>query len=102
MSSHQLKPMSEYIEFETEMSDDGTQMIIYSNLMLTDTADTVEEYTSLAEMEEGTPVAQSLSVIEGIVHLRIEQERLVVTRDPVTDWYLIVEDISAALKDFFL
>lgn len=94
--------MSEYIEFETEMSDDGARMIIYSNVMLSEDLDSVEEYASLAEMEEGTPVAQALAVIEGIAHLRIEQDRLVVTRAPDVDWYLIVEDISAALKDFFL
>lgn len=94
--------MSEYIEFETEMSDDGTRMVIYSNLALSEDADAVEEYASLEEMEEGTPVAQALSVITGIRYLRIEHHQLTVTRDPDTDWYLIVEDISAALKDFFL
>lgn len=94
--------MSEYIEFETELSDDGTLIVLYGNVPLSADAGSVEEYASLEEMEEGTPVAQALSVIDGIAHLRIEHKRLIVTREPDVDWYLIVEDISAALKDFFL
>lgn len=92
--------MSEYIEIETEMSEDGSSMYFYTNLTLTE-AD-VEEYDSTEAMEEGSPVAQALAVINGIAHLRIEASELVVTRQPEVPWHVIVADVSAALKDFFL
>ncbi len=53
-------------------------------------------------MEEGSPVAQTLAMIDGINTLRIEGSNLVITRDPDSEWSLIVEDVSTALKDFFL
>lgn len=92
--------MSEYIEIETEMSDDGRTMHISTNLRLAEGES--EIYHSSEEMEEGSPVAQTLAVIEGIVVLRIEDTDLVITREPDADWHIIVADISAALKDFFL
>ncbi len=92
--------MSEYIEFETEMSEDDTKMSVYTNLKLTDQA--VEEYDSLAAMEEGSPVAQALSIIEGIQALRIDDQELLITRDPNAEWHSIVADVTAVLKDFFL
>lgn len=92
--------MSEYIEIETEMSDDGTRMYFFTNVTLTHQE--VEAYDSQLAMEEGSPVAQALSVIDGIGHLRIEERELVVTRVPEADWHVIVDDVSAALKDFFL
>ncbi|RMG90650.1 MAG: hypothetical protein D6706_19140 [Chloroflexi bacterium] len=92
--------MSEYIEIETELSDDGTTMYFYTNLNLTDQE--VEEYDSVEAMEEGSPVAQALSVIEGIATLRIEGKNLMVTAEPDAAWHAIVADVSAALKDFFL
>jgi hypothetical protein len=53
-------------------------------------------------MEEGSPLAQALSPIEGLAFLRIEDQDLVVRRDLLVDWHLIVSEINAALKDFFL
>jgi reverse gyrase len=92
--------MSEYIEIETEIGDDGTEMHVYTNLKLSDQNE--EQYTSTAEMEEGSPVAQSLSVIDGIARLTIEGCNMIITRSPDTEWHSIVSDVSAALKDFFL
>ena len=92
--------MSEYIEIETELSDDGTEMYFYTNLQLSDQG--VEEYQSMAEMEEGSPVAQALAVIEGINYLRLEDDEMAIKRDPTAPWHSIVADVSAALKDFFL
>jgi hypothetical protein len=92
--------MSEYIEIETELSDDGSQIYFYTNLRLTDQA--VEEYYDTAEMEVGSPVAQALAVIEGIAHLRLEGDEITITPHPDAAWHAIVADVSAALKDFFL
>ena len=93
--------MSEYFEFETETSEDDTQMSVYTNLILAE-QDETEDYDSLSSMEEGSPVAQALSVIEGITALRIEDQDLHITRDPDAEWYSIVTDVTAVLKDFFL
>lgn len=92
--------MSEYIEIETELSDDGAQLFFYTNLKLTDGA--AEIYDSVGDMEEGSPVAQALAVVAGIKHLEIDGRDLTVIRDPEYDWHIIIADISAALKDFFL
>jgi len=92
--------MSEYFEFETETSEDDTQISVYTNLTLAEQV--AEEYDSLAAMEEGSPVAQALSVIEGIQALRIEDQDLHITREPDAEWHSIVADVTAVLKDFFL
>jgi hypothetical protein len=92
--------MSEYIEIETELSDDGRILTVYTNLRLNEGE--VEQYDSIEAAEEGTPVAQALAVIEGMHMLQIEGSNLTVQRDPDTPWHIIISDISAALKDFFL
>jgi hypothetical protein len=92
--------MSEYIEIETEMSDDGRIMQFFTNLQLAE--GDPETYRSVAAMEEGSPVAQALAVVVGIAQLQINGRDLTITRDPDTDWHIIVADVSAALKDFFL
>ncbi len=92
--------MSEYIEIETELSDDGEEMYISTNLTLAE--DEAEVYESAAAMEEGSPVAQALAMIEGIARLRLEGGDMVITRDRDAPWHAMVADISAALKDFFL
>lgn len=95
-----ISAMSEYIEIETELSDDDSMLIVYTNLHLNDGE--TEQYHSSEELEEGSPVAQALAVIEGICFLQIEGNNLTVQRDPDAPWHVIISDISAALKDFFL
>jgi hypothetical protein len=92
--------MSEYIEIKTELSDESDELYMFTNLTLAD--DEIENYESTAAMEEGSPVAQALALIEGIAKLRIDGQDLVIVRELETPWYAIVADISAALKDFFL
>ena len=92
--------MSEYIEIETEISDDDSVLIVYTNLRLNE--DETEVYHSSDELEEGTPVAQALAIIEGIAYLQIQGNDITVRRNPDTPWHIIISDISAALKDFFL
>jgi hypothetical protein len=92
--------MSEYIEIESETSDDGKRIFVYTNLRLAEGR--IEEYDSREALEEGSPVAQALAMIDGIAHLRIEDSDLIITRQPNVEWYLVVEDVSSALKDFFL
>lgn len=92
--------MSEYIEIQTEIEDDDLTLRIQTNLVLTE--ESGEQYHSLAEMEEGSPVAQALAVIDGIDQLTINRKSMVIVRDPNVPWHTIIGDISAALKDFFL
>ncbi|MCA9934770.1 MAG: NifU N-terminal domain-containing protein [Ardenticatenaceae bacterium] len=92
--------MSEYIEIETELSDDGQRMTFYTNLTLSDQGH--EAYASPDEMEEGSPLAHALAVIPGIAHLTLDDSDLIIRKDPDADWYAIIADISAAIKDFFL
>lgn len=92
--------MSEYIEIETEMAGDPDVMLFQTNLRLIDRA--TEEYESPVMMAEGSALAQALAQVEGVVRLRIEENDLTVTRNPGVPWHLIIAEINAALKDFFL
>ncbi len=93
--------MSEYIEIESEISDDDSQLFIYTNLQLSD-SELPEVYASTAEMEEGSPVAQAFAAVAGIAYLEIDGSDLLIQREPDANWHAIVDDISAALVDFFL
>lgn len=92
--------MSEYIEIESELSDDGRRIYIYTNLRLA--VGEPEEYDRPEALEEGSPLAQALAPIEGIARLRIEDSDMVIGREEDVEWTVVVEDVSAALKDFFL
>lgn len=92
--------MSEYIEIESELSDDDSTLFVYTNLRLNEGE--AEQYRAVEELEEGSAVAQALAVVEGIATLKIEGGDLTVQRNPDVPWHIIISDISAALKDFFL
>jgi hypothetical protein len=92
--------VSEYIEIESELSEDGQRLTCCTNLTLTDQAQ--EVYRSPQEMEEGSPLAHALAIIPGITHLTIAPHDLTLRKDPGADWHAIVADVSAAIKDFFL
>ena len=92
--------MSEYIEITTEEGDAINSLYIFTNLRLTE--DAVEEYDSQQAMELGSPVAQALSTVDGLRFIRLDDGDIIVHREPAADWYGIVEDITAVLKDFFL
>jgi hypothetical protein len=92
--------MSEYIEIETELSDDNNTLTVYTNLRLNEGK--AELYHTNEQLEEGSPIAQALAIIDGLRFVQIEGSDLVVQRDPDIPWYVIISDISAVLKDFFL
>lgn len=92
--------MSEYIEIETNFTDNPDVILISTNLTLAEAGE--ESYQSREDMEEGSPLAQTLALIEGIIQLRIYDKGLEIRRNPADDWYYIVPEISTALKDFFL
>ena len=92
--------MSEYMEIKSELTDDPAVMNITTNLPLA--VGDEEVYYSRDEMEEGSAVAQSLSFIDGIERLEISDQILTVSRDMEVPWHIIVAEITAVLKDFFL
>jgi hypothetical protein len=92
--------MSEYIEIETEMLADPAMLLFHTNLRLIDRE--TEVYESPESMEEGSALAQALAQVEGLVRLRIEEHELTVTRNTAVSWHLIIAEVNAALKDFFL
>ena len=94
--------MSEYIEIDPQPTSDPHKMILHTNLNLTPQTQTPETYTSTTAMEEGSPLAQTLAYVEGIRCLHVEGQTLTVVRDPDVDWHVIIADISAAVRDFFL
>ena len=94
--------MSEYIAIESTPGADPHQVILTTNITLTTASQASESYQSPEEMEEGSPLAQSLSYIEGIRELHISGQTMTSRRDPDVDWHIIIADISAAVRDFFL
>lgn len=92
--------MSEYIEIDAEVSDDGA-IWLHTNLKLTAAGDE-ESYPSRAAMELGSPVAQALAVIEGIDRLTMRDGEITLTILPDADWHAVIADATAALREFFL
>jgi hypothetical protein len=93
--------MSEYIEIQAELDEDGQTVVFQTNLSLS-TGVTAERYESVDALAEGSPVAQALMGIEGIAAAEIDGDLLLITLAPAADWHAIAADVSAALKDFFL
>ena len=92
--------MSEYIEIDAELDDDGA-IVFATNLSLT-AEGREEEYDSAAGLEEGSPVAQALSVVPGIAALTMRGGQITLTPAPDADFHSLVADVTAALKEFFL
>jgi hypothetical protein len=91
--------MSEYIEIEAERDDDA--LVFTTNLPLT-AEGREEHYESTAALEEGSPVAQALSLVPGIAALTMRGGQLTVTPAPDADDHALIADVTAALKEFFL
>jgi hypothetical protein len=92
--------MSEYIEVQVEETDEFDEIVLVTNLPLT--PDGIEAYESVEAMAEGSALAQFLSTIPGIQALTIEDDSLTIQRDPTVAYHTVVEDVTAAIKEFFL
>ena len=92
--------MSEYITIETEATDDPDVLIIQTNQQLT--LEDEEVYLDAESGGGGSPLAQTLFEIKGVIALTFEGTDLIVTRHPDVEWPNLIDEISAALKDFFL
>jgi len=93
--------MSEYITIEPEYDDSDLNLVTLStNLPLA--MERAEHYANREEGDEGSPLAQTLFGIEGLAALDIDGHTLTVRRDPDVEWPALIDEISAALKDFYL
>ena len=92
--------MSEYIDIRVEYEDNPAVARIVCNLDLA--PDGPEHYPDRAAGDEGTPLAQYLFGIEGLAALDLDGGKLTVRREPGAEWHALIDEISAALKDFFL
>lgn len=91
--------MTEYIDIRPELTDDSAVMRLVTNLVLSDER---EVYESPEQGEEGSTLAQALFAIPGLVALTIETRDLLIWRSPDVEWHDLIEDVSDALRDFFL
>jgi hypothetical protein len=92
--------MSEYITVDVETTGDPERMKLITNLNLA--PDGPESYANREEGDQGSPLAQTLFGIDGLAALDIEGDAMLVRREPGVEWPALVDDITAALKDFFL
>lgn len=93
--------MSEYITVTPQATDNPDVMILVTNQDLT--TEGREHYPDRVSGDEGSALAQFLfGGVEGLVSLLIEGRTLVVERDPVVEWHALIDEITEALKEFFL
>lgn len=93
--------MSEYVEIFPESTADPDVMRLVSNLNLTPDGE-AEIYASPEEGDEGSTLAQTLFGIPGLAALTLDGSELLVTRQPGVEWHDLIEDITDALRDFYL
>ena len=96
-----MPAMSEYVSFEFEMSADPLVAEVFINQPLT--AGATERYADYAAGDEGSPLAQLLfNAVAGIAALTITPDTLRIEREPTAEWEALLDDLRAALRDFFL
>ena len=94
--------MPEYIRITPEYdSDDPDVVHLVTNLTLHQGASD-EVYASAEEGDIGSPLAQLLFQIEGIQALTITEDTFIITRYPDAEWHILIDEISTAVKDFYL
>lgn len=91
--------MSEYIDIQPETTDDPDVMVLITNLELTQER---EHYATHAEGDEGSALAQALFAVPGLASATLHGSELTVRREPDVEWHALIEDLTDALRDFFL
>lgn len=93
--------MSEYVVVESESTDHPDIIDLYVNQILTH--EKREHYPSVADGEEGSPIAQMLfGAVDGIISLEIYPDYLSIRRESSVSWEQLIDEIRDALRDFFL
>jgi hypothetical protein len=93
--------MTEYIEIKAEPTNDPEAIRLITNLDLT-AGGPPETYASPEEGDNGSPVAQAIFTVPGVAWLRLEGREASIRRTPDVEWHDLIQDVSDALKDFFL
>ena len=92
--------MSEYIQIQVEPTDHPDRMLLSTNVSLA--LEGREEYHSHADGDQGSALAQTLFAIPGLAGVIMDGTDLILTREPGVEWHDLIEDVSDALRDFFL
>jgi hypothetical protein len=92
--------MSEYIEITAESGEEPGMLHFSTNVRLSEGP--AERYDWRADLEEGSPLAQALAHIPGIRRLHLQGGEMVVWHEPELPQHVLIADISAAVRDFFL
>jgi hypothetical protein len=92
--------MSEYITLDAEPAGEDDTLLIRTNLRLA--PDGREDYPDARHGEEGSPLAQAIFAIDGILALTIDADTLLVRHRPDLELFTLVDEIHGALTDFFL
>ncbi len=92
--------MGEYVDIRAEPTGDPGVMRLITNLPLT--LGGREVYATPAAGDEGSPLAQALFGVPGLAALTLDRSELLVTRGPGVEWHDLLEDVTDALRDFFL
>ena len=93
--------MTEYITIEPEATGDPLVMCLLTNVDLTQDGE-VEVYPDATAGAEGSALAQTLFSIPGLAALTLDGGEMLITRTKDAEWHDLAEDISDALRDFFL
>lgn len=75
-------------------------LILSTNVRLSEGI--AEVYESPAALEEGSPLAQALAYVPGILRLQLQDHEMTVWHNPDVAQHVVIADISAAIRDFFL
>ncbi len=92
--------MSEYITVDVEQDDDPDVVRLVTNLALA--PDGPESYPDRESGEGGSALAQFLFEIEALAALDLKGKTLTVRRAPEIEWPALIDEITRALKVFFL
>lgn len=93
--------MTEYIKVDVEYDDEDPQAArLVTNLDLA--PEGPESYRNREAGEHGSALAQFLFEITGLAGLEIVGGTLTVHREQDAEWHVLIDEITRALKEFFL
>lgn len=92
--------MSEYITLDFEPGDQPNVVVVQTNQKLA--PDGTEIYPDIASGEEGSPLAQMLFAIDGVLALTLDGGAMTITYAPECQLFALIDEVRAVLTDFFL
>ena len=92
--------MSEYITIDFEPADQPNVVQVQTNQTLA--PDGREVYTDIDSGDEGSPLAQMLFAIDGVLALTLDGSRMTITYAPDCQLFALIDEVRTVLTDFFL